>query len=86
MLWSGSFLPGFKATNLGSFHLVILPMNISAMTGPVMRNSPGLKPSRFTTGTVPPMMAGNCTMPSLSRSAPGTGASDAPNVTVLARI
>jgi len=50
------------------------------------RRSPLLMPGRLNTGTVPPMMAGNCTMPSLSRSAPLTGASLAPKATVLARI
>ena len=64
----------------------MVPMNISARTVPFTRNSPGLKPSRLMMGTVPPMMAGNCTMPSLSRSGPDTGASVAPKVTVLARI
>ena len=29
------------------------------ITGPVMRSSPGLNPSRLTIGTVPPMIAGN---------------------------
>ncbi len=33
----------------------------TARIGPVMRNSPGLNPSRFIIGTVPPMIAGNCT-------------------------
>ncbi|MDT4885939.1 hypothetical protein FQZ97_1222350 [compost metagenome] len=86
MDWSGRLLPGFRATSLASFHLVMLPRNMSASTGPVTRSSPGLKPSRLTTGTVPPMMAGNWIMPSLSRSSPLTGASEAPKVTVLARI
>ena len=29
------------------------------ITGPVIFSSPGLKPSKLTTGTVPPMIAGN---------------------------
>src|SRR6218665_3331355 len=74
MPWSGSALPGLRAASLASFHLLILPRNTSASTGPVTRSSPGLKPSRLITGTVPPMIAGNCTMPSFSRSAPDSGA------------
>ena len=61
-------------------------MNTSAITGPVIRSSPGLKPSKLITGTVPPMMAGNCTCPCLSKLSPDTGASVAPKSTVLALI
>ena len=43
-------------------------------------------PSRLTTGTMPPITIGNWTRPSLSRSAPVSGASVAPKVTVLAWI
>src|SRR3990167_6307328 len=62
MFWSGKALPGFRAVSLGSFHLLILPKNISASTGPVTRNSPGLKPSRLITGTVPPNRQGSASI------------------------
>jgi hypothetical protein len=47
---------------------------------------PGVTPSRFTTGTTPPMMAGNCTRPFFSRSSPFKGMSEAPKSTVFAVI
>ncbi len=86
MAWFGKVRPGLMAAMRGSFQLTMRPMNMSARMGPVMRTSPGRKPSRLNMGTVPAMMAGNCTMPSRSSSAPTTGASVAPKATVRARI
>ena len=43
-------------------------------------------PSRFTTGTIAPITIGHCTRPSFSSVSAFSGASVAPNVTVLAWI
>ena len=40
-------------------------MKMLASVGPSSVNSPGLMPSRFTTGTTPPMIIGNCTQTGL---------------------
>ena len=61
MFWLGRFLPGLSLSNLSSFHFVMVPIKTSASTGPVIRNSPGLNPSKLMIGTVPPIIAGNCT-------------------------
>ena len=54
-----------------------------AARGPVNVISPELTPLRLYTGTTPPMMAGNCIRPFLSRSSGFIGMSDAPKSTVL---
>ncbi len=70
----------------GSFHFLILPRKMSASTSLLSFNSPGRMPGRFTTGTTPPMIMGNCIRPASSSSAGFSGASDAPKSTVLALI
>ena len=46
-----------------------------ASVGPSMTSSPGLMPSRLTTGTMPPITIGNWARPISSSSLPGSGAS-----------
>ena len=48
--------------------------------------APGAIPSTFTTGTMPPMIAGNCISPAACRSSGFSGASEAPKSTVFALI
>jgi hypothetical protein len=62
------------------------PRKILASVGPSITRSPDLTPSMFTTGTMPPMTMGNWARPDSSSSLPGSGASEAPKVTVLALI
>jgi hypothetical protein len=66
--------------------LVILPLKMSARTSPVSLSPPAAMPVTFTTGTTPPITAGNWTSPSFWSSSPLRGASVAPKSTVLARI
>ena len=60
----GSLTLGLSFAIAGSFQLLILPRKILASVGPSSMSSPGLMPSRLTTGTTPPMTVGNCTRPS----------------------
>ena len=70
----------------GSFHVVILPMKMSASVGPSITRPSAAIPVRWTTGTMPPITIGNCASPASSRSLAFSGASVAPKVTVLALI
>ena len=70
----------------GSFQALTSPMKSLARVGPSRVISPALTPSRFTTGTMPPMIIGHWTRPAASRSFSVSGASVAPKVTVLALI
>jgi hypothetical protein len=57
-----------------------------ASVSPSNTSSPGFTPSRFTTGTMPPITIGHWTRPSFSSWSALSGASVAPKVTVLAWI
>src|SRR5574343_2038975 len=81
---SGSFTPGLTEAIAESFHLVILARKISDSTSLFSFSWPGATPLTLTTGTTPPIMAGNWARPLFSRSAAGTGSSLAPKSTVLA--
>ena len=82
----GSLMPGFSLAMAGSSHFLILPRKILASVGPSITRSPGFTPSTLMTGTMPPITIGNWARPNSSSSLPGSGASDAPKVTVLALI
>ena len=84
--WAGSLALGLSLAMAGSSHFLTSPRKILAIVGPSSTSSPGLTPSMFTTGTMPPMTMGNCARPNSSSSLPGSGASEAPKVTVLALI
>ena len=83
---SGSFTPGFSLATAGSFQVLMVPMNSLASVSPSSVRSPAFMPSRFTTGTMPPMIIGHWTRPASLRSFSVSGASVAPKVTVLALI
>ncbi len=83
---AGRLRSGFKAAIDASFQVLIFPKKIFASVLPSNLSAPGATPSRFTTGTTPPMIAGNCIMPNSLSSAGLRGASEAPKSTVLALI
>ena len=64
--------------------MVTVPMNTLASVGPSRVRLPGFTPSRFTTGTMPPMIMGNWSRPLSCSSLVSNGLSVAPKVTVLA--
>ncbi len=55
----GRFTPWFMAAMRGSFHLVISPRKIWAISWPVRRSWPDWMPGTFRAGTIPPMTIGN---------------------------
>ena len=55
----GSFALGFSLAMAGSFQVLISPRKILASVSPSSVRSAELTPSRFTTGTSPPMTVGN---------------------------
>ena len=68
--WFGSLALGLSFLIAGSSQVLISPRKILASVGPSMMSSPGLMPSRLTTGTMPPITVGNWARPILSSSAP----------------
>ena len=56
---AGKFTPGLIAAIRLSFQERIAPLKILAKSSPFNLSSPALTPSIFTTGTTPPIIAGN---------------------------
>ena len=82
----GRVAEGFSFLIAGSSQVLISPRKILASVGPSNTRSPGLTPSMFTTGTMPPITIGHCTRPAALRSSGFSGLSVAPKVTVRALI
>ena len=59
---------------------------MSASVAPFSVSLPSVTPLTFTITTVPPTAVGNCTSPFVCKSASVSGASVAPNCTVLPSI
>ena len=56
---AGNLEAGLRFLIAGSSHVLTSPRKILASVGPSRTSSPGATPSRFTTGTMPPMTIGN---------------------------
>ena len=59
----GSLTSGLSLAIAASSQFLISPRKILASVGPSRMRSPGLMPSRLTTGTMPPITIGNWTRP-----------------------
>ena len=68
---------GFRSAIALSFQALDLAEEDVGQHRPVSFSSPGTTASRLVTGTTPPMIAGNCTRPSLARSSALSGMSEA---------
>ncbi|MNN50651.1 hypothetical protein D3C81_1652470 [compost metagenome] len=86
ILASGRVTPGLASAMALSFHCLILPRKMSASRVPLRRSWPGCRPSRFTTGTTPPMADGNWPRPAWASSSVESGLSEEPKSTVPALI
>jgi hypothetical protein len=80
--WSGSVTPGFKFWIAASFHFVILPWKMSAITCPV-NFSPEDTPGMLYATVTAPIVSGMCNaFVMFAASAAVKGASEAPKSTV----
>ncbi len=77
---------GLRVRIVRWFQILISPRKIRASAGPSSVRSPDLTLPTLITGTTPPSKVGNWMSPNWSSSAPLSGMSVAPKVTVLSWI